>query len=935
MSNPIERSRSLSIWLTLAVTLSPAALILAGFELGAVNSIDALLGRTRNGFLVQSILQISAVWVTLFAVVVAYQHYRLTRDLATAIVGVAFFTSALQNGVSTLISSHLVEMTAHLEKLLPFTWVLERTLTAGFLIAGVLLTPRFEKRETTTLKPLFQSVLFLSLLAGMVGLIYATLYHPPTLLFPRSTVHRPYDLIPFALYLGTGILLLRRLRHTSPTESSWALLLSMLPWTAAQLHLVFGSTRVLDAHFNAAYLLAILGFVLPVLNWLTDIQSVVLNERRSQSLVDAITRNTFDGMMTLDLKGQILSINRAAYEMFRYGRQSLVGEKISRLMPSFEILSVRPEVLSQDYSRREERVVEGLRSDGHHFPVKLFLGLARFEIEMVYTVIVRDLTEIRQAQAQAREKTEALQSFTANLRRLHSISVTEYGSIDEKFKAYLQAGCEILGFSSGAIGRLKGQSYLTLTSFPALDESESQERLELHESCCRAVYDKKETLAYPGAGKLPDPLPEHSNSTLKLKAWLATPIPIEGRLYGALGFVSMNPRTRDLSSQEIELIELMGQSIGHILEIELKEHQRQRAVFQQEQFFSLSLDMLCIADFNGFFKLLNPAWENVLGYSLTELQTRPFIDFVHPEDREATNRAAQKLTEGRGVVGFENRYRHRDGSYKWLLWTANSLPEDGLIYAVAREVGKWKEAEALLRLAKDEAEEANRLKSEFLNVMSHELRTPLTVILGNLPLLTDPGQIPDNEEVADIAGDIQTAAQHLLRLINDLLDISKIEAGRMSLELETIPIAQLVGEVLQQTGVLAAKKGLEVTSHVPDIVCQVDPLRLKQVLLNLMSNAIKFTDRGQIRIQVHLSNGQACFEIIDTGCGIDSSELPLIFDAFRQVDSSSTRAARGTGLGLTITRRLVEMHGGSIEVESEVGKGSRFKFTLPGGERSA
>jgi len=223
------------------------------------------------------------------------------------------------------------------------------------------------------------------------------------------------------------------------------------------------------------------------------------------------------------------------------------------------------------------------------------------------------------------------------------------------------------------------------------------------------------------------------------------------------------------------------------------------------------------------------------------------------------------------------------------------------------------------------------MKADFLNLVSHELRTPLTVILGNAPLLTDPDHLPDPDEIAAIGRDIEAEGQQLLALINDLLDLSRIEAGRLKLDIKRVNARKIAGEALETVRPLALKKGIGLSWEGADLAVSADPARLKQILVNLLGNAVKFTRRGEVRAAVGAGAGgnMARFEVTDTGCGIRPGDLDRIFDAFRQVDSSATRTAPGTGLGLAITRRLVEMHGGRIRVESRYGEGSAFIFTLP------
>ena len=226
---------------------------------------------------------------------------------------------------------------------------------------------------------------------------------------------------------------------------------------------------------------------------------------------------------------------------------------------------------------------------------------------------------------------------------------------------------------------------------------------------------------------------------------------------------------------------------------------------------------------------------------------------------------------------------------------------------------------------------ANEHKSQFFANMSHELRTPLNAVIGYAELLQDGlyGQLPTKAQ--EVLERVQANGRHLLSLINDVLDISKIEAGQLALKLDDYSMRSLVDSVVAATGSLAQTKGIALEADCPNDlpVGRGDQQRLTQVLLNIVSNAIKFTEQGSVRINVRMRDGAFDVRVIDTGPGIAEEDCARIFEAFQQVDNSSTRTKGGTGLGLSISKRFVEMHGGSLAVESILGVGSTFCFTLP------
>ncbi len=369
----------------------------------------------------------------------------------------------------------------------------------------------------------------------------------------------------------------------------------------------------------------------------------------------------------------------------------------------------------------------------------------------------------------------------------------------------------------------------------------------------------------------------------------------------------------------------------------------------EQPFFRLSLDLLCVANLQGRFVLLNPSWERLLGWSLDELYATPFLDFVHPEDVDATVAEMGHLADGVETLEFSNRYRCKDGSWKRLSWRTHPSP-DGLLYASAHDITVQEERAEELRQVSAELEahaaelsrknaelrHANRLKSEFLANMSHELRTPLNAIIGFSEILKDGVVGPMDPDQVEYATEIFGAGHHLLSLINDILDLSKIEAGHMTLDLVSLDPATLLQSSLTIVQERASARQLAITLNVVGDLGRIegDERKLKQVVFNLLSNAVKFTEVGGA-VAVEAARAEhddvECLVVTveDTGIGIAAADLDRIFRPFEQLDGSVARRFDGTGLGLALVKRLLTLHGGGIEVESEPGVGSTFRFWVP------
>ncbi|WDP90374.1 MAG: PAS domain S-box protein [Desulfobacter sp.] len=362
------------------------------------------------------------------------------------------------------------------------------------------------------------------------------------------------------------------------------------------------------------------------------------------------------------------------------------------------------------------------------------------------------------------------------------------------------------------------------------------------------------------------------------------------------------------------------------------------------------VDPLVVYDVNGRVTYLNPGFTRVFGWTLAELKGQK-IDFVPPEDRPDTIEAVKRVLNGEKVSGFETRRYTKDHTIidvrigAGLLLSAKGRPM-GMVtnfQDITREKKSRhelnminRELEKAIATANQmalQAEIANMAKSEFLANMSHEIRTPLNGVIGMTGLLLDTGL---TREQRHYAGNIQSCGESLLSIISDVLDFSKIEAGMLEIETIDFDLRVLLDDVGTMMSHRVQEKDLEfICAAAPEVpaLLQGDPARLRQILVNLVGNAVKFTQKGEISVLAHLEKEtetqvELLFSVKDTGIGISPEKHLMLFDSFTQADSSTTREFGGTGLGLSISKKLCEMMGGKIGVKSQEGDGAEFWFTV-------
>ncbi|MEH2273491.1 MAG: PAS domain S-box protein [Nostoc sp.] len=453
-------------------------------------------------------------------------------------------------------------------------------------------------------------------------------------------------------------------------------------------------------------------------------------------------------------------------------------------------------------------------------------------------------------------------------------------------------------------------------------------------------------------------LSESYLSVLGITSLLDAPIWLEGRLVGVVCHEHIGESRQWTLEEETfagsiaDFVTLAIEASERNVVQELRQSEAQfRAIFERSSIGIGLIDMKAeIVD-------TNPALCEILGYSREELSGKHFINYISIErgDLKRYKQLVSKIRTNSGKTsrfGFqhselqeqlvdrhriemERRCLHQDGSLIWTHISVSVIPDSNgeaeFFIAMIEDITERKQIELKLRASQEAAEAASRAKSEFLATMSHELRTPLNAIMGLSQLLQQEIVGFLNEKQNEYVSCIYSSGEHLLELINDILDLSKVEAGKEELLLSPLPVSDLCNYAIWTVRDRALEKGLQLTYEI-DLEADIliaDERRIKQMLLNLLTNAIKFTLAGQVSLVVKKVPQGMTFTISDTGIGIDSNQFQFLFEPFKQLDSQLNRQYEGTGLGLALTRKLARLHGGDVTVTSILGEGSQFTLFLP------
>jgi len=656
-------------------------------------------------------------------------------------------------------------------------------------------------------------------------------------------------------------------------------------------------------------------------------------QKHFQQLLEAAP----DGFIAVDVEGKIVLANDQTESLFSYSKTEMIGSDVELLLPTHmrekhvglrETYFTNPKIRAMGVNRD----LDAMRADGTIFPVEISLSPIETSQGLMAVAAVRDITERKEAD----KKLQREHQIRSVLNELLALSLKDL-SLDDLLNEAIEQITSIpkLVFETrGAIFLMdRDANELVLKAHRGLHPSLIGQCATVPSGTClcgRAAESKElifENNLNEKHDVMFDGITDHGHYC----------VPILSLSKQVLGVFTVYVEAgHHFHEDEAQFLK----SIADVLSGIIERNNAETALIETKGRLQAVIDgvqsLVFVKDRMGRHLLVNSYFEKTFGLSKEEVLGKTDLDLFPADIAEEIMSVDKKVMEEGKQIRFEATIPHHDGSIHIHLTEKFPLFNSDLevygLCGLATDITHQKDIEKELHEAREIAEDATQAKSDFLANMSHEIRTPMNAIIGmsHLALKTDL-----TSKQSDYVNKIHISGQNLLGIINDILDFSKIEAGKLDIETIDFSLGEVLDNLSNLISLKTQEKGLEfVFAVAPDVPMHLagDPLRLGQILLNLTSNALKFTEKGEIVVSVQTlevgpENAILHFSVRDTGIGLTEEQRNKLFQSFQQADTSTTRKYGGTGLGLTISKKLTELMGGEIGVDSEPGVGSTFHFT--------
>ncbi len=905
---------------------------------------------SAQGWWRHSLLEWSATGLALLlALFVAVEGRTSDRGIPSPLaLSLAFLMAGLADGFHTLSAWPPGPGSPGAAQASLLSWTVGRWLLALGCLAALALPASGPRRRNLATG----GVVSLGLV--MIGLLsVGALLGFPEILVRSLVLPRPFDLPPLLAFALVGLWAVPRLRPLRESLFGRAIVVATIPWVLGQVEAAFGSIQPFDLHFHAAHAQKVLAYVILLLGLVLETRKVGMavvaaaDNQAKAALGGAVPRpwesgeagrqhaettlrvletavETMSmGVTVTDLEGKILYVNPADAAIHGYEVPELLGKNARMFAPvGTPSNSERAPDGREPWSRERVNVTK----DGREFPARLVSDVVRDgrgqPIAMV--TLCEDISERRGIRAALERRERILEAVGFAAEKFLAGS-----SWEEKVGEVLESLGKATGTDRVYLSRLEGPEAIPTfhmnKSWLAPDGSFEDSRTMLPRLPPRgALFDRWKKRLREGEilqGRVQD-LPEEERVVLEVRgvrSLAVVPIFVQSSWRG---FLSLEDHkvNRTWSAAELEALRTAARTFGAAVQRKEAEEALAASEAKVRDLLENANDLIQSVTPDGRFEFVNRMWGEALGYAPEEVAELTLWDVVHPQHLRRFRDVVEGILAGEELGRVEVSFLRRDGTEISLEGSLNRRLEEGRPAAVRGIFRDITERRML-----------DRIKQEFISTVSHELRTPLTSIIASLGLL-DSGRLAGKaESVRELVTVAHRNSRRLLELINDLLDLQKLSAGKMSLSLETVEIVPLLEEAVRGIAAYAESFKVGIDLEATDgLRAYGDRGRLIQVLNNLLSNAIKFSAAGErVTLRAGREGGWVRIAVEDRGEGIPAEFQERLFEKFTQVDSSATRRSGGSGLGLSIVKGLVEQMQGKVALESELGKGSTFYVYLP------